>query len=150
MSNWMRLKIPATVENVGLARVAVAAFAAQMDYAAPDLEDIRVAVAEAVSNAAQHAYPDSTGDVEIEAIVETTGLIIRVRDCGRGIHDLRQARRLGNSSAGRGGIGFSFMETLMDGLEIDSKPGCGTTVTMNKAAPARPDSRGWGEDKSTS
>ena len=61
--------------------------------------------------------------------------IITVRDTGCGIADVRQARQPCFTTAPaeeRSGMGFSIMETFMDSLRVNSRPGRGTTVTMSK------------------
>ncbi|MDP3044030.1 MAG: ATP-binding protein, partial [Bacillota bacterium] len=54
--NFLRIEFFSRPENVGLARVAVAAFAAQLDYTISELDDLKGAVSEAVSNAIVHGY----------------------------------------------------------------------------------------------
>ncbi len=131
-SNYFVLKIPSRAENVGLARIAVAALASHLSFGLGEIEEIKVAVSEAVSNAILHAYPGE-GEVEVTGEITPEGrLRIRVSDRGRGIEDVAQAREAGFSTApDRMGLGFQFMESFMDRLEIDSGPD-GTSVTMEK------------------
>ena len=65
--NEFTLEFPSRSSNEGFARSAVACFAAQMDPTLNELEDIKTAVSEAVTNAIVHAYPDSMGKVQIKA-----------------------------------------------------------------------------------
>jgi len=133
--NWMRLKIRALPENVGVARVAVAAFAAQGDFTLTEIEEIKVAVSEAVSNAVLHAYPANEGEVLVGASLEDGVLQVVVRDSGRGIDDIAKARQPSFSTEpGRMGLGFVFMESFMDQVEVSSTPGQGTQVTMTRRA----------------
>lgn len=134
MINRLFLKFPARIENVQVARIALATFAASGEFTISDIEDVKVAVQEAVSNAVLHAYENGNGDVEVEANLDGRGdLTIIVRDSGRGIEDLKRAREPGFSTLKEHiGLGFSFMEAFMDSLWVESSPGHGTTVRMLK------------------
>ncbi len=123
--------------NEQFARVVVAVFAARLDPTVEELNDIKTAVSEAVTNAIIHGYEEQPGNVEmwLEADVESRELTVTVRDYGRGIADIRQAREpfyTTKADKERSGMGFSFMEAFMDRLEVTSAPGQGTTVTMTK------------------
>ncbi len=131
--NELLLEFPSLPENVGLARVAVAAFAGQLDFTLAELEEIKVAVSEAVTNCVVHAYDGQPGRVRIVARREGRTLEVVVEDYGRGIDDVERARQPAwSSDPERMGLGFSFMESFMDGIEIDSGPGRGTRVRMWK------------------
>lgn len=134
MVNRLFLRFPARTENVQVARMAVATFAASGPFTIADIEDVKIAVQEAVSNAVLHAYGDENGDVEVEAILDGQGdLTVIVRDSGKGIEDLKRAREPGFSTLKEHmGLGFSFMEAFMDSLWVESSPGRGTTVRMLK------------------
>lgn len=121
--------------NEGFARAAVACFAAQMDPTLNELEDIKTAVSEAVTNAIVHAYPDSIGKVVIKARVCPGNVLeLTIKDRGRGIPDVEKARQPMFTTGGeeRSGMGFTIMESFMDQLIVRSVPGRGTTVSMKK------------------
>ena len=121
--------------NEGFARAAVACFAAQMDPTLNELEDIKTAVSEAVTNAIVHAYPDAIGKVAVRArICPGNVLELTVKDHGRGIADVEKAREPLYTTGGeeRSGMGFTIMESFMDKLTVRSVPGRGTTVLMRK------------------
>jgi len=134
IKNRLRMSFDSRPENVGLARVAVAAFASQLDFTVSDLDDIKGAVSEAVSNAIIHGYrnrPDGT--VHLEALLTEQGLEVAVEDEGEGIPNTVQARVPGFTTIPeRLGLGFAFMESFMDTLEVDSAPGRGTRVRLVK------------------
>ena len=134
-SNEFTLEFPSRSSNEGFARAAVASFAAQMDPTLNELEDIKTAVSEAVTNAIVHAYPDSLGKVQVKARV-CPGNVLEVtfRDHGRGIPDVEKARQPMYTTGGeeRSGMGFTIMESFMDQLAVRSVPGRGTTVVMKK------------------
>ena len=121
--------------NEGFARTTAACFAAQMDPTLNELEDIKTAVSEAVTNAIVHAYPEDIGQVQMKLrICAENVLEITVRDHGRGIPDVEKARQPLFTTGGeeRSGMGFTIMESFMDRLTVRSQPGRGTTVVMRK------------------
>lgn len=131
--NEMKLEILGLPENVGLARVAVAAFASQLDFTLGDLEEVKVAVSEAVSNSVIHAYNGQPGIIRITGRLDGRTLELVIEDWGKGIADVAQARQPSWSSVpDRMGMGFVFMESFMDGLEVSSEVGKGTVVRMWK------------------
>ena len=134
-TNEVLLEFPSRSSNEGFARAAVACFAAQMDPTLNELEDIKTAVSEAVTNAIVHAYPDAIGKVAVRArICPGNVLELTVKDHGRGIADVEKAREPLFTTGGeeRSGMGFTIMESFMDKLTVRSVPGRGTTVLMRK------------------
>ena len=134
-TNEVLLEFPSRRSNEGFARAAVACFAAQMDPTLNELEDIKTAVSEAVTNAIVHAYPDAIGKVAVRArICPGNVLELTVKDHGRGIADVEKAREPLYTTGGeeRSGMGFTIMESFMDKLTVRSVPGRGTTVLMRK------------------
>ena len=139
-SNEFLLEFPSRSSNEGFARAAVACFAAQMDPTLNELEDIKTAVSEAVTNAIVHAYPDSIGKVQIKGRVCADSVLeITVRDRGRGIPDIDQARQpmFTTGDDTRSGMGFTIMETFTDKMRVRSTPGKGTLVAMVKVLKER-------------
>lgn len=132
-TDYLILELPSLDVNVALARLVVAAFAARLEFTLTEIEEIKVAVSEAVTNAVVHAYGDRSGVVRLEARVEDGGLLVAVHDQGVGIADIARARQPAFSTvAERMGMGFSFMEAFCDQLRVDSSPGRGTTIHMVK------------------
>ena len=133
IENQVTLDFPSRSANEGFARTAAACFAAQLDPTLEEINDIKTAVSEAVTNAIVHAYPDTLGRVSVKLrIREDRILEIVVKDWGVGIADVDQARTplftTGNEE--RSGMGFTIMESFMDTVRVRSTPGKGTTVTM--------------------
>lgn len=140
MMNYIQMEFPSRSSNEGFARVAVACFASQMDPTLNELEDIKTAISEAVTNAIVHAYPDTIGKVSLKAkICEGNVLELVIKDSGRGIPDVDKARQPMFTTGGeeRSGMGFTIMESFMDALVIRSQPGRGTSVTMRKKLASR-------------
>ena len=121
--------------NEGFARTAAACFAAQMDPTLDEVNDIKTAVSEAVTNCIVHAYPNELGKIRMKLrLFEDNTLEVVVQDWGVGIADVAQARTplftTGNEE--RSGMGFTIMESFMDALKVKSAPGKGTTVTLRR------------------
>ena len=138
--NEVSLEFPSRSSNEGFARSAAACFTAQMDPTLNELEDIKTAVSEAVTNAIVHAYPDAIGTVTLKMRVCPGNVLeLTVKDRGRGIADVEKARQpmFTTGGAERSGMGFTIMESFMDNLTVRSVPGRGTTVTMKKKLAAR-------------
>ena len=133
--NYIKLEFPSKSSNEAFARSAAACFAAQMDPTLNELEDIKTAVSEAVTNAIVHGYPDAIGTVTLKLRVCPGNILeLTVKDKGRGIPDVEKARQpmFTTGGAERSGMGFTIMESFMDQLLVRSVPGRGTTVTMKK------------------
>ena len=133
IENHVTLEFPSRSANEGFARAAAACFAAQLDPTLEEINDIKPAVSEAVTNAIVHAYPDTLGKVVLKLrLKEDHSLEIVVKDWGVGIADVDQARTplFTTGSEERSGMGFTIMESFMDTLKVRSTPGKGTTVTM--------------------
>ena len=138
--NYIKLEFPSKSSNEGYARVAAAAFAAQLDPTLEELGDIKTAVSEAVTNCIVHAYPDCVGRIRLRMrILEGEQLEISIQDWGKGIEDVNRAREPLYTTGGeeRGGMGFTIMESFMDKLRVRSRPGRGTTVTMLRTIRSR-------------
>ncbi len=134
--NEMRLSFPAKSVNEGFARSAVSAFVMELDPTISELADIKTAVSEAVTNCIVHGYRRESGTVYIDAkITEDMNVIIKIRDKGIGIPDVKQAMKPLFTTAEneeRAGLGFAVMQSFMDSVRVRSAPDKGTTVTLSK------------------
>ena len=133
--NEMTLRMSAKSQNEAFARVAVAAFAAQLDPTVAEITDIKTAVSEAVTNAIIHGYEGQSGYVTLAAGISDHVITIEVTDEGLGIGDIEKAMEplyTSKPEQERSGMGFTVMETFMDSLQVSSEPGRGTKVTMTK------------------
>ena len=134
VKNFMTLKLDSISENEEFARVVIAVFAARLDPTVEEIDDIKTAVSEAVTNAIIHGYQNGEGMITIDAAVEENVLSVTVSDDGIGIKNVEQAMEPMFSTLPdeRSGMGFSFMEAFMDTVEVKSLPGLGTEVIMTK------------------
>lgn len=137
MQNQMELTFLACAKNEAFARVAIAAFAVQLNPTLPEMADVKTAVSEAVTNAVVHGYAGrEDGMVRLSAFYgEDRVLTVIVRDAGCGIRDIEAAMQPFYSTGEEGersGMGFCVMQTFMDAVEVESTVGEGTTVIMRK------------------
>lgn len=137
MQNRMEITFLSRAQNEAFARVAIAAFAVQLNPTLPEMADLKTAVSEAVTNAIVHGYR-SQPDGEVRLSAEYDGdrtLTVTVRDEGCGIRDIEAAMQPFYSTGDgmeRSGMGFCVMQTFMDAVEVDSTVGRGTTVVLRK------------------
>lgn len=150
--NEMEILFDAVSSNESFARVAVAAFVSHLNPTLEELADIKTAVSEAVTNAIIHGYENChgygrhgevmpayltvhPGKVRVKCVLEKGFLHIEVSDKGKGIEDVEAAMEplfTTKPELERSGMGFAFMEAFMDELEVESTPGQGTIVRMQK------------------
>jgi len=132
--NVVKMQFKSIPENVSLARMLAASYGAQLDFTISDLDELKVAVSEAVSNAIIHGYDnDPEKTVEMEIVNYDEKLIITVTDYGVGIKDVDQAIQPSfTTDNDRMGLGFVFIQSFMDKLEVRSEPNMGTRVIMVK------------------
>ncbi len=134
-NNKMYLEIDSCSENESFARVAVAAFCTRLDPTLEEIEDIKTAVSEAVTNAVIHGYEGGKGIIIIETTITGNEVEIKIQDKGCGIEDIEKAREplfTTKPEEERSGMGFSFMEIFMDSLEVISEKNKGTSIIMKK------------------
>lgn len=136
MSNILEVKFSAKSENESLSRVIVASFAAKLDPTLDELSDIKMAVSEAVTNSIIHGYDeDESKFVYLRCELKDRTIKVVIEDRGNGIEDVKQAMQpmyTSKPELERAGMGFSFMESFMDSLEVVSIKGEGTKVVMTK------------------
>lgn len=136
ITNHVRMILPAVVGNEGFARATVAAFCTPLSPSIEEINDIKTAVSEAVTNVIVHAYPDKVGEITIEVTIYDDRVVqIAVSDDGMGLSDIEEAKKpffTTKSKDEHSGMGFTIMEAFMDELEVISESGRGTSVKMRK------------------
>lgn len=157
MNNEMKMEFDAISENESFARMAIAAFAMNLNPTLEELSDIKTAVSEAVTNAIIHGYGNlrgyeknkyvhkdekiHEGKVYMESRIIGDVIFIDIADRGQGIENLEKAMEplfTTKPELDRSGMGFAFMEAFMDDLEVESVPGQGTKIHMIKKIGATP------------
>ena len=134
-TNEMQLIFDSRSSNESFARVTVAAFMTSLNPTVEEVSDVKTAVSEAVTNAIIHGYESEVHNIYIRCRTEGKTLYLEIEDEGKGIEDVKQAMEplfTTKPELERSGMGFSFMEAFMDKLEVESVPGKGTTVKMEK------------------
>ncbi|HNX29178.1 MAG TPA: anti-sigma F factor [Syntrophomonadaceae bacterium] len=136
IKNYVHFEFQSLPENVSFARACVGAFASQLDCTLDDIEEIKLVVSEAVSNSIIHGYENRKNEkVEITVkIYEDHALEMIIKDYGIGIEDIDKAMQANYSSDdSRMGLGFTFMQSFTDEMEVLSKPGEGTSVRLKRS-----------------
>ncbi|HZV79441.1 MAG TPA: ATP-binding protein [Candidatus Binatus sp.] len=128
-SNVIELRLPSKAEWVGVARLAIAGIASRLDFGIEDIEDLKLAVAEAYTNCIQHAADD--GEVRILCGIDPDKLTVTVTDDGKGFRGQGTDPRLADEPQERG-LGVFLIRTLMDDVSYDVDPRRGTRLTMTK------------------
>ena len=135
IDNEMKLEFISKSSNEAFARVAVAAFASQLDPTIEELADIKTAVSEAVSYSIIHGYETKVGIVKVAGKLIGNKIVIEVSDNGKGIENIEMAKEplyTTKPNLERSGMGFTIMESFMDEIEVESILGLGTKITMSK------------------
>lgn len=134
--NEMSISFPSKSCNEAFARSVVAAFVMNLDPTINELSDIKTAVSEAVTNCIVHGYRRNDGTIYIKGkITDTNKVIIKIRDKGCGIEDVKRAMEPLFTTAPeeeRAGLGFAVMQSFCDKVKVKSIPEKGTTVTLEK------------------
>ncbi|QXE03319.1 anti-sigma B factor RsbW [Terribacillus sp. DMT04] len=136
--DFIEIKVPAKPEYVGVIRLTSSGVANRMGFSYEDIEDLKVAISEAVTNTVNHAYEkDEDGEVTIGFGVYENRLEVMVADHG-GSFNLDQVKQnIGPYEAAEpieqlreGGFGLFLIDALMDKVEINSDSG--VIVLMTK------------------
>nr|WP_263324197.1 anti-sigma B factor RsbW [Neobacillus sp. Marseille-Q6967] len=136
--DYVEMKIPAKPEYVGVIRLTISGIASRMGYTYEEIEDIKIAVSEACTNAVQHAYPsDEGGEVIVGFGIYEDKLETMVADSGKSFNFLQTKNELGPYTESstvdqltEGGLGLYLIETLMDEVRVLNRSG--VTVFMVK------------------
>lgn len=133
--NEIKMEIVSKSCNEAFARIAVAAFASQLDPTIEEISDIKTSVSEIVTNSIIHAYETSDEIIKIHCMITDRTIIIEISDTGKGIEDIEMARKplyTSKAELERSGMGFTIVENFMDELKVESIVGLGTKITMKK------------------
>ena len=117
--NEVTITFDAYSVNEGFARMVAAAFAAEFNPTLDEIEDIKTAVSEAVTNAIIHGYEETKGKVHMALLREEDEFTVSVEDFGKGIADIEKAKEpffTTKPELERSGMGFAFMEAFMDSV----------------------------------
>ncbi|MBQ9513558.1 MAG: anti-sigma F factor [Clostridia bacterium] len=135
MNNKMKVKFLSLSENESFARGVISCFILGLNPSVAEITDIKTAVSEAVTNSIVHGYPDSVGEIVLEAEIEGGKIHINVCDNGVGIENVDSAVEpffTTSATDERSGMGFTIMKSFMDDIKVESTVGNGTKVYMVK------------------
>ncbi len=133
--NYFKLELDAKNKNEAFARGVVALFAAELNPTTTEINEIKTAVSEAVTNSIVHGYQGKGGKVTIEVGIKKTTLDIKVIDTGIGIGDIDMAVQpfyTTKADEEHSGMGFTLMESFMSSLKIKKNSPSGLIVQMQK------------------
>lgn len=121
-------------ENVAFARTTVAMFASRLNFTLDEIDEIKIATSEAVSNAVVHGYKGGSGPIRLILDIIDGDLVISVEDEGVGMADIDWAIQPTHTTEpeDRMGLGLAFMHEYMHDIQIQSKPNEGTAIRMVK------------------
>ncbi|TDL30505.1 anti-sigma B factor RsbW [Jeotgalibacillus sp. S-D1] len=136
--DYIEMKIPAKAQYVGVMRLTISGIASRMGFSYDDIEDLKIASSEAITNAVQHAYrEDDNGEVVVGFALYRDKLEVIVADHGSSFDFMKIKEEVGpydeSSSVDmlrEGGLGLYLIESLMDEVKIHHKEG--VTVFMTK------------------
>ncbi|GGD27147.1 serine/threonine protein kinase [Pontibacillus chungwhensis BH030062] len=136
--DFIEIKIPAKAEYVGVVRLSISGIANRMGFAYDDIEDLKVGISEAITNAVKHAYNETgEGEITLGFGVYEDRLEVMVADHG-GSFDLKKVKEDTGpyqeedsiEELREGGFGLFLIDALMDKVEINNK--YGVIVLMTK------------------
>ena len=129
-----RMELESLSKNEEFARVVVTVFMSRLDPTLEEIDDVKTAVSEAVTNAEIHGYGGESGTITVEVEIEGREVTVVVEDYGIGIRDVEKAMEpcFSTGADDRAGMGFTIMESFSDRLRVSSKPGKGTKVVMER------------------
>lgn len=133
----VELRIPSRPEWVALARLAAATVANRLSFSIEEIEDVKLAVAEACTAVIQHENRGEFIHVTCEALADA--LRVRVHDTGRHAPHANDRRRMNFDEARIAGLGIFLIRTLMDEVSYDVHPQLGTDLLMLKRLTGRLD-----------
>ena len=124
----IKMEIPANPDYVSILRLTTSGIANKLGFSMDDIEDMKVAVSEACSNAVKQSEDNK---VSINFNLLNNGIQIEIIDNGKG-YDVDSIETPDLSNPKEGGLGLFIIQTLMDEVSIDSKGNQGTTIKMTK------------------
>ncbi|MCM3087790.1 serine/threonine-protein kinase RsbW [Bhargavaea ginsengi] len=136
--DYVEIRVPAKAQYVGVARLTISGLASRLGFTYDDIEDMKIASSEAITNAVQHAYKeDEEGEVVVGCALYEDRMEIMVADHGQSFDFEATKKSVGpyhDHEEGmflrEGGLGLYLIETLMDEIKIHHDEG--VTVFMTK------------------
>lgn len=127
----IKLSIPNKGEFVSVVRLTLVAIANRVGFNIEEIEDMKVAIAEACTNAITHGNNMPSESIDIHFTLMEKGLEIVVQDQGVGC-DVEKIKDPKIEELNENGLGIFIIRSLMDDVTIHSEPNQGMTITMTK------------------
>ncbi|SHJ39986.1 serine/threonine-protein kinase RsbW [Geosporobacter subterraneus DSM 17957] len=131
MGDSLSISIPSKPEYVSVVRLTTSAIASRMGFNVEEIEDIKVAVAEACTNAIIHSNCKQDDNFNIHFGMDEKKIVIQVQDQGNGFY-CEAVEEPDLTSPKEGGLGIFIIKSLMDEVVLESDIGKGTTIKMTK------------------
>ncbi|MDB8790816.1 ATP-binding protein [Romboutsia sp. 1001216sp1] len=122
------MEISSNPEYVGIIRLTTSGIANKIGFSIDDIEDIKVAVSEACTNAIKHSN-DNKFFITFDIL--ENGLAIEIEDKGKG-YDVESLHQPDLNNPKESGLGLFIIQSLMDEVNIESKENKGTIIKMTK------------------
>lgn len=138
MKNEFKLEIDSKLKNVACVRLLISSFISNLNITLDEIDDVKIAVSEAITNAIEHGYNlDENKKVIITCIIddEEENIEIFIKDFGIGIEDITLAMTAEYTTKPEeehAGLGFTIMESVMDEIIVDSTINNGTEIRLKK------------------
>lgn len=135
--DYVEIRVPAKAQYIGVARLTISGLASRLGFSYDEIEDLKIASSEAVTNAVQHAYEREKGEVVVGCALFVDKIEIMIADNGKGF-DYNEIKKIVGPYNDQeevkflreGGLGLYLMETLMDEVKVHHDEG--VTVLMTK------------------
>ncbi|MBO1910699.1 anti-sigma B factor RsbW [Sporosarcina sp. 6E9] len=135
--DYVEIRVPAKAQYIGIARLTISGLASRLGFNYDEIEDLKIATSEAVTNAVQHAYQDKDGEVVVGCALFEDKIEIMIADHGESFNYEETKKDIGPYNEleeveflREGGLGLYLMETLMDEVKVHHEEG--VTVFMTK------------------
>ncbi len=124
----IKMEIASNPQYVSVIRLTTSGIANKIGFCLEDIEDIKVAVSEACTNAIKHSLDNK---FSVEYTIFENGLIITIIDSGKG-YDVDSIDVPNLEEPKESGLGLFIIQSLMDEVEIKSNINYGTVIKMTK------------------
>lgn len=124
----IKMEIASNPQYVSVVRLTTSGIANKIGFCLEDIEDIKVAVSEACTNAIKHSLDNK---FSVEYTIFENGLTIGITDSGKG-YDVNSIDEPNLEEPKESGLGLFIIQSLMDEVDIKSNINYGTVIKMTK------------------
>ena len=124
----IKMEIASNPQYVSVVRLTTSGIANKIGFCLEDIEDIKVAVSEACTNAIKHSLDNR---FSVEYTIFENGLTIQITDSGKG-YDVEAVSKPNLEEPKESVLGLFIIQILMDEVYIKSDIDHGTIIKMTK------------------